>query len=296
VCRDVALTVGTKRLRVDAAVLDAQPYRGRERPVHGILSVHTLLGTPFTVDMRRGELVLETAASAARRVRGLTPLRMRLATGESGGSATPFVAIRAGAAELWFEWDSNHGATTFVAPWAARALALADSGSEDVTLAFSGGPTVRAAVEVKSSLIHDGVLSAEFLARGVWTVDATAERMWVTPIVPLLEPPSGTADVRPPAADPTGWYDLTLTVNGLPQRAVVQVRRTGVDLTAALRFAGSDRVFALRDVRADGGTLEFGLPMRATYPVRLSFTGVQGQGTWGDPAQRGGEATARKRA
>jgi hypothetical protein len=296
VCHDVALGVGGERLRADAAVLDAQPYRGRERPVHGIISVHTLLGRPITLDMTRGELVLETAASAARRVRGLTPLRMRLATGESGGSATPFVAVRAGGTELWFEWDSNHTATTFVAPWAARALSLPDTSGGDVTLQFGRQLPVRAPVEVKPSLIHDGVLSAEFVARGVWTLDAAAERLWVTPLTPLLEPPPAVAEVHPPAADPTGWYDLTLTVDGRPQRAAVQVRRVGGELSAALRFAGSERVFALRDVRAAGGTLEFGLPMRATYPVRLRFDGVRGTGSWGDPAQRGGEAVARKRA
>ncbi|HEU4698935.1 MAG TPA: hypothetical protein VFS40_07140 [Gemmatimonadales bacterium] len=41
--------------------------------------------------------------------------------------------------------------------------------------------------------------------------------------------------------------------------------------------------------------LAFGLPMHQTYPVRLTFAGARGTGTWGDPATRGGVAEATRR-
>jgi hypothetical protein len=155
---------------------------------------------------------------------------------------------------------------------------------------------VRTPVTAKR-IIHDGVLSAGVLARAEWTIDLAAGHMWVGPVRPLLEPPAvAAALVSPPSADPTGWYDITLVVGGDRQHAVLRVERAGPGLTGRLRFVGDEKELALRDVRAHDTTLEFQLPMRQVYPVRLTFRALTGTGTWGDPATRGGAVEGTKRS
>jgi hypothetical protein len=299
VCRDVALQVGGVSARRDAAVMELQPYGPDGPRVDGMVSLHTLAPHALTVDMAAGRLTVETPASLARRVRGMTPLRARLATGLEGGELDAYVGVPVGPAEAWLLWDSNHGGPTFVAPWLATLLG-ADSagGAVDAALALGPGAPVRTPVQRQAALIHDGVLGGGLVARAEWTIDLAGGRLWVGDVRPLLEPPADAAaqaSAVPPTADPAGWYDLTLVVGGERQAAVVQLTRTAGALAGRARFLGDDAEHELRDVRADGDRLEFGLPLRRTYPVRLTFAGTTGQGTWGDPATRGGRAEARKR-
>ena len=301
VCRDVALSVGGHAARVEAAVMELKPYGDMAvPPVHGMISLHTLAGRALTLDLPHDRVIVESAASLRERVRTRAPLRLRLATGLDGASLDAYVGVPAGPAMLWLLWDSGHQATTFVAPHAAQRLGLADTvpdrSSGVVTLALAPGIAARTPVMAKR-IIHDGVLSAGALARAEWTIDLAGDRMWVGPVRPLLEPPAvATAPVPPPSADPTGWYDVTLVVGGDRQQAVLRVERAGAGLTGRLRFVGDEKELALRDVRAHDATLEFQLPMRQVYPVRLTFRALTGTGTWGDPATRGGAVEGTKRS
>jgi hypothetical protein len=300
-CRGVALSVGGHATVVEAAVMELKPYGDAPvPPVHGMISLHTFAGRALTLDLAHARVTLETPASLEGRVRRMTPLRSRIATGLNGGDLTAYVAVPADGGELWMLWDSGNHATTFVAPFAAPLLGLADTVPDRTrgvaSLVLAPGLTVRAPVQARR-IVRDGVLAASVLARAAWTVDLADGRMWVGPVAPLLErPAAATAAVAPPRMDPTGWYDLTLVVGADRQEAVLRVERApGAGLAARLRFLGEDREFALRDVRARGDSLAFELPMRQAYPVRLAFRDLAGSGTWGDPATRGGIVEVVKR-
>jgi hypothetical protein len=297
VCRDVALAVGGFATTTEASVFDLMSVLGPDAPrVDGMISLRTFAGRTLTLDLPGGRLTVETAESLPARVRGMTPVDVRLATGLEGGALTAYVGVPVGVAVWWLGWDSGHQGTTFVAPWVAAALAMdSTEPSADRRLALAPGLEVLMPVERKE-IIHDGMLSAAAIARAVWTVDLAAERMWVGPMAPLLELPRAGAEgkVAAPARAPEGWYEVTLVVNGSRQRSLMRVERTAAGLSARLRFVGSDTEFALRDVRAEQGVLTFGLPMRQVYPVRLAFRGLTATGTWGDPAGRGGAAEAVK--
>lgn len=293
-CRGVSLSVDGHAAVVEAAVMELRPYGDAPvPPVHGMISLHTFAGRALTLDLAHARLTVETPASLAGRVRRMTPLRARIATGLNGGDLTAYVAVPADGGELWMLWDSGNHATTFVAPFAAPLLGLADTMPDRArgvaSLTLAPGLTVRAPVQAKR-IVRDGVLAASVVERAVWTVDLAGGRMWVGPVAPLLErPPTETAAVTPPRRDPTGWYDVTLVVGADRQEAVLRVERaSGAGLAARLRFLGEDKVFALRDVRASGDSLAFELPMRQAYPVRVAFRDLSGSGTWGDPATRGG--------
>jgi len=291
VCPDVSITVQGHTVRTDAVVLDISPDG---TPLDGMLSLHTFAGMPLTLDLPRERVVLETPGTLASRTRTMQPLRARLATAD-GGDLAVFVGAEGRNVDLWFLWDSGHRGTTFVAPWAVRELGLDSlSGATDGTLVLGRLGRVAVPVEAKE-IVHAGVLSQSVLERATWTVDLANGRMWASRMTPLLMAPAASMAPTPPANEVTGWYDVTLVVGGSPQRAVMNVRREAAQLEGRLRFIGTDRVFELQRVAFNAGRLTFDLPMRQTYPVVITFSVLEGQGTWGDPATRGGAVTAHKR-
>lgn len=186
-CHDVSLSVGGIALNDDAGVMDFAEMLGPKAPkVDGMISLSTLRGRALTLDLPHDRLVVETPASLAARVRDMTPLTARLATGVSGGELGVYIGVPAGTTMLWLEWDSEHNARTFLAPHAAKLLGLTDStGRGDIELPLA--PRVRPTIAVQTKdIIHDGVLSARFLERATWSVDLATGRMWIGAIAPVL--------------------------------------------------------------------------------------------------------------
>lgn len=184
-CHDVALSIGGLALHDDASVMDFAKILGPTAPkVGGMISLSTLRGRALTLDLTHDRLVVESPASLAARVHGMTPLTARLATGVSGGELGVFVGVPVQTTELWLEWDSENNARTFLAPHAAKLLGVIDStGRGDVALPLAPGVHPVIAVQTKD-IIHDGVLSARFLERATWSVDLESGRMWVGPVAP----------------------------------------------------------------------------------------------------------------
>ena len=189
-CHDVALSVGGIALHDDAGVMDFGPMLGPTAPhVDGMISLSTLRGRALTLDLDKNQLIVETPTTLARRVRDMTPLAARLATGVSGDELGVYIGIPVEKTMLWLEWDSEHNARTFLAPHAAALLGLTDStGRGEIALPFA--PNVQPVIAVQTKdIIHDGVLSARLLERATWTIDLATSRMWVGTIAP---PPAGT--------------------------------------------------------------------------------------------------------
>lgn len=290
VCADVPLQVAGVDVRGEVSVLDMMKILGPKAPhVDGMISLRTFAGRALTLDLASNRLVLETTASLARRFAAMTEVPMRLATGLAGGELDVFVGVPAGDARLWLLWDSGNQGPTFLGANAAKLLGVEPGPGREHTIRI-GSREVLAPVLVKE-IIHDGVLNARLVERAVWTLDLGTSRMWVSDVAPLLALPATTAAAKPvpPAQDPEGWYELTLHVNGAPQRTLLHLTRS----RALLRFHGEERVFTLGDVVTDRNRVSFTLPLARTYPVRIDFDGVAGTGTWGD-ATRGGAVEAVK--
>ena len=234
----------------------------------------------------------------------MTPVPMRVSTGLHGGEVTPFLGVPTGAApdapRLWLMFDTGHQAATFLAPHAARMLGVRDSAQRaDVEIAL-GTQRVVVPTRVKD-VIHDGVLSAAFIGRAVYTLDLAREQAWVGPVadVPAL---AARAEVRaeplpaPPTVDPTGRYEVTPIVQGRPEPGVLVVTRQGGALVGEYRGVGDDAPTPVRDVAMDGALLRFTLVFGSPTPFALTFEGLAGHGRWADGAQHGGEASAVKRS
>lgn len=298
-CANVAIGVGPLEVTEDAGVMDLGRILGPHAPaVRGLISLASFRGRLLTVDLAHDRLVLETPESMAERVRSMTPVDARLATGVDGGMVDAFVGVRApGGAELWLEWDSENGASTLLAPYAAAMLG-GDSTSRraDVRLPLARGLDAAVPAMIKADMIHDGVLSAGFIERAVWTLDLDRGRMWVGPVAPILELPTAAARGVPPTTDPVGFYETTVMVGGREQHAVLEIKRTDGRLTGRVRAVGEDDVVEVRDIEMRDSVLSYRVMIPNPAPIHLTFAGMKGEGIWGDGGvSRGGQARAVKR-
>ena len=299
-CANVSLGIGPFTVTDDPGVMDLAKLLGPRAPaVRGQISLKSFAGRSITLDLAHDQLIVETPASLAARVRGMTPVPVRLATGENGGQLSAYVGVRApNGAMLWMEWDSENNASTLIAPYALAMLGGdTTQRASDVRLALGEGNTVTVPVLLKKDMIHDGVLSAGFLERAVWTLDLEHGRMWVGPVAPLLELPHDTiAAIAPPTKDPVGIYESVVMVGGHPQRAVVEITRVNGALVGRSRPIGEDQPIALSDIAMTGNELSYRVMIPNPVPLHLTFDGLKGSGTWGDGGvQRGGAATSIKR-
>ncbi|HEX6533728.1 MAG TPA: hypothetical protein VF041_03975, partial [Gemmatimonadaceae bacterium] len=298
-CANVTLGVGPLEVTEDAGVMELGRILGPRAPaVRGLISLAAFRGRLLTVDLAHDRLVLETPASLAARVRAMTPVDVRLATGAAGGELDAFVGVRApGGAELWLEWDSENGASTLLAPYAAAMLGGDSTARKmDLRLPLATGADATVPVMIKGDMIHDGVLSAGFIERAVWTLDLERGRMWIGTVAPILELPAPAIRGVAPMTDPAGVYETTVMVGGHPQHAILEITRTGGRLTGRVRAIGEDDAIEVRDIEMRGSTLSYRVMIPDPVPVHLTFVGTEGEGAWGDGGvSRGGPARAVKR-
>lgn len=296
-CANVTLGVGPFSVTTDAGVMDLAKLLGPGAPrVRGLVSLNAFEGRALTLDLAHEQMIVETPTSLAARVRSMVPLPMRLATGEHGGQLTVYVGIRArNGAMLWFEWDSENNASTLVSPL-ALALLGGDSTSRMTDLPVTLAPGLEVAIPMmtKGNMIHDGVLSAGFMERAVWTVDLEHGTLWVGPIAPitvLSDAGGGNGEPTPPSLDPVGVYRTTTHVGTRANAGVMEIRRERGRLVAQGRDVGEDDVHTLYDVVMQGDTLRYDIHIPGPVPVQVVFDGLIGRGTWGDGGVKRGGAT-----
>jgi len=299
-CANVNLAIGRLASRTDAGVMDLAKLLGPGAPaVHGMISLMSFRDRLITLDLAANRLIVETPKTLAERTRRMTPIDVRLATGPNGGELEAFIGLTArNGAKLWFEWDSENNASTLIAPSAAALLgADTTNAAFDMPVQFAPGVSTTIPVRLKGDMIHDGVLSAGFLERATWSVDLEHGRMWVGPIAPLPTLAADSPDAAPPAADPTGIYETTVTIGDRRQRGILTIVRRNGELTGTTRAIGDDQVVPLRNVTMTGRELSYEPAVPNSFQVHLTFDGIRGEGTWGDGGvKRGGAITAIKRA
>ena len=180
-CGPVTLVVGDVPLVGEVAVLDVMRLLEGAPTIGGILSLQSLEGRAFTLDLSGNRLVLETRDSLAARTAGRSPVAVRLSRQAGGAAIDLFLEVAAPGGSLWLELDSGNAGPVLLSPHAITQLGLTTKGEapQRVTLDVRGlGPI---AVEaVTKDLIYDGLLNARFLESVVITVDLASGRAWIT--------------------------------------------------------------------------------------------------------------------
>ena len=151
----------------------------------GAIGLDLFAGRVITIRPKAHELVLETPASAARRVRGATAVPVRLVRDVEGVALSVDAAVVTAAGTAWMELDDGNTGPLMIGRHVAAALRL-DPAARAVQLAdfaLAGGIPVRGAAAV-SDLIMDGDVGQSVLGQWDVTLDLAAGRAWFKPATP----------------------------------------------------------------------------------------------------------------
>jgi predicted aspartyl protease len=176
-CGELKLSIGDANIQIETAVFDLMSLFPSDFPkISGIISLHTLSNIPFTLELSRNLLILETEASLQKRIDGMNSLQMRVSRPSGGAGLDLFVAVKMDNGVGWFEFDSGNLDSIIVSPTTAERM---ESPSiENVRpVQISGLSAVPIAVKEKS-IIYDGTLNAAILEKFTFTIDIPTNRMW----------------------------------------------------------------------------------------------------------------------
>ena len=178
-CPEVTILIGGIAFNhPQVAVWDVQAVLPDGVPVvDGVLSLNTFARQPVTLDLKRRQLTLETAASLERRISAMNELQARLATGSDGDELTVFVRAMAPVAG-WFLVDSANLDVVRVADRFRSPGAGAD-GTWAAPLKLAGMPETRSTFRA-ADIIYDGMLSEEVLRQWTMTFDLASARVWAS--------------------------------------------------------------------------------------------------------------------
>jgi hypothetical protein len=180
-CGPVTLRLGSSTIRTEGVILDLAPLLKGAPAVAGIISLQTLQGRAFTLDLKASRLILETPASLAGRIRGASEISVRLSRQAGGAALDLFLRVETPDGSIWVELDSGNAGPVLISPHAMTQLRASLSPDEPrrIPLDISGLGSVPVDAVLKD-LIYDGLLNATFLETIVLTVDLAAERAWVS--------------------------------------------------------------------------------------------------------------------
>ena len=176
-CDDVALDFAGQTV-VDSVVgiWDVMGILPEGLPrLDGIVSLETFRDRLLILSLAESTLELHAEGSFRQRVQSMTPVPMRVATGQDGSQLTVFLAGRvAGTDEgAWLLLDSANLAETLLAPHVRD-----DESPADVTIVFSDSLAVTAPART-ADIIYDGALSEAFLRQLIVALDLKRGRAWV---------------------------------------------------------------------------------------------------------------------
>jgi len=187
---------GTSLIAPVAGVFDVTPLAAADAaPVDGLLALDIFAGKTVTLDMAGLTLTVETAESAAERIRGAAELPAKLAREIGGRALAVYVGVPSAQGPLAFELDSANGGTILVSkPYAALMGLDPEGGPQQGRFALAPGIEASGLMFAPDLLI-DGNLGVPFMKHWVITMDLAHGRVWLKP---SRQPPPPGMGVPPP--------------------------------------------------------------------------------------------------
>lgn len=180
-CDDFDFSVGGYALRAPiAGVLDITALIAKDaKPVDGSLALDVFDGQTISIDFAAGELVVESPASARRRIAGARELPLRLVR-EYGVALAAMVEVPTRKGIVRFEIDSGNGGTILVSKPYAALFGLDPEAQGPQRGAFDIAPGIRAeGLMFTPDLTIDGNIGMPFLKDWVVTLDLAEGRLWI---------------------------------------------------------------------------------------------------------------------
>ena len=200
-CDDFTFSVGGHVLKTPAAgVLDVTPFVAKDaEPLEGSLALDAFDGQTITIDFAAGKLVVESPASAKRRIAGARELPLRLVR-EGGVALAAMVEVPTRQGLVRFELDSGNGGTILVSKPYAALFGLDPDAPGPQRGAFDLAPGIRAeGMMFTPDLTIDGNIGMPFLKDWVVTLDLAEGRLWLQRTRATPPPGMGTPPPVPQA-------------------------------------------------------------------------------------------------
>ena len=186
-CDDVVFDLGdgVSLTSPAAGVFDLKAMLPPEGPVDGILSLDAFADQPFTLDLAARRIILETPDSLAARIDDAVEVPVHFARQAGGYSLTVLALVQTDAGDLWLQLDSGGVPPLLLAPHAAAAMGVAETGPAQPFRLGLGAGDQRATVEtnptVRPNMIIDGNIGEPTMARLVLIFDLANQKLWVRP-------------------------------------------------------------------------------------------------------------------
>lgn len=185
ICSDIVLNIGGIDFRHETiGVWDVNSVLPENLPpLDGILSLKTFSNQPFTLDLSNKRLILESEQSLSERVKNMSRLKSRIATGPDGSELTVFLhgmIKKAG----WFLLDSGNLDVVQVSPhldFNSVGDSIISSNIWESEFMLDGLSPVLTRFRTKD-IIYDGALSEKFMREWIFTFDLASNAIWISPI------------------------------------------------------------------------------------------------------------------
>lgn len=183
-CDSIAFDIGGRRYAPPVTgIIDMGMLNPRDSALDGIIGLNMFADRALTLDLATGRIVVESDESLAERVRGMTPLPVRINREVAGFALSVYAGVPSERGTLWLELDSGNGGTVLVSKPVARLLGLDPDAKEKQHADFLVVGSARARTEdaYTPDMIMDGNLGMPFLKNWVVTLDLRTGRGWLAP-------------------------------------------------------------------------------------------------------------------
>jgi len=182
-CDAVAIELAGKRFVAPTTIVyDLAKVDPDAATLSGAVGLDLFAGRIVTIRFATGEVIVETPASAAKRVRNATEVPIRLSRPSEGAALDVNIGVDTPRGRAWMELDSgNAGPTIFVSPQIAPLLGLrADTKeAQPVTATIAPGVTFTGKARVFPNMIMDGNIGMQLMGRRDLTLDLNTGRGWI---------------------------------------------------------------------------------------------------------------------
>lgn len=149
--------------------------------LEGIAALNMFEGRAITLNLGEGEIIVESPASLAERVRSMRPFPIRLKREVEGTALAVMAEVPTPRGPVWMELDSGNGGTVLVAKHNASLFGLqADAeGPQSGHFKVTDGVDIESQHMFTPDMIMDGNLGMPFLHDWIITLDLREGRGWI---------------------------------------------------------------------------------------------------------------------
>jgi len=183
-CDSVTIDFGTvKVLHTTLGVWDVMNILPKELPkVDGVISLKSFHGKIFTLDLNNNRIIIETAKSHSNKIKYMTLLNSRIATGPDGNELSVFLSIWHNQHKYWFLFDSGNIGKFIFSPQTASEWGLesdTNKVNKEYDTAILLGARQHQVNVTTANIMYAGVTNYDFIAKNVYAIDLLKNEVWI---------------------------------------------------------------------------------------------------------------------